>query len=289
MKCKLPAVVAFAFFFFSAIPSSAQHGGGGHASGGFSGHSFGHSAGHVRGHLFGHSSGSHPDGKGKGSVRGQENSEEPPLAGAVMEHGKAVQMPGPIGLVVPSQRSLHRAAILESGFARRNGVFPLRNNFGLCASFAEFPERRFYLRGDFDCFADGFFFDPFFISGLIPEVFGAGEFSGIVGGFDSVHAAQGSVAANAEEGEQLPEEGYSLPEESKPRTEKPLTLLQLTDGSMYGVIEYWVESGRLHYIANYGGENSLPLARIDMEQTAELNASQGVEFVLRPKLPANPQ
>jgi hypothetical protein len=66
-----------------------------------------------------------------------------------------------------------------------------------------------------------------------------------------------------------------------------MTLLQLRDGSMYGLTQYWVEGDNLHYFTTYGGENSVPIQRIDFEETVRLNADRGVDFVLRPK-PATP-
>jgi len=87
-------------------------------------------------------------------------------------------------------------------------------------------------------------------------------------------------------------EAYQGAEESQPADEpaapqpkaaRPLTLLQLKDGSMYGLTDYWLEDGRLRYRTSYGGENSVPLEQIDFDQTVKLNAERGVELVLRPK------
>jgi hypothetical protein len=69
-------------------------------------------------------------------------------------------------------------------------------------------------------------------------------------------------------------------------SEPPVTLLQLRDGSMYGLVDYWVEDGQLHYKTSYGVQNSIELDRIDLEQTVRLNADRGVQFVLRPKHPS---
>jgi len=88
-------------------------------------------------------------------------------------------------------------------------------------------------------------------------------------------------------------ESYTVSAESQPpgepaqsegeRASPPLTLLQLKDGSMYGLTDYWLEDGKLHYFTSYGGENSLPIERIDLDRTVQLNWERGVEFVLRPK------
>jgi hypothetical protein len=65
----------------------------------------------------------------------------------------------------------------------------------------------------------------------------------------------------------------------------PITLLQLRDGSMYGLTDYWVEGGELHYRTTYGGENSLPFERIDFAKTVQLNTDRDVPFVLPPQGP----
>ena len=54
---------------------------------------------------------------------------------------------------------------------------------------------------------------------------------------------------------------------------------------MYGLVAYWVEDGQLHYTTTYGGQNSLELDRIDLEQTVQLNAERGIQFVLHPNTP----
>jgi hypothetical protein len=77
-----------------------------------------------------------------------------------------------------------------------------------------------------------------------------------------------------------PDENSS--DESKD-AEPPDTLLQLKDGSMYGLTAYWVEGGELHYVTNYGGANAIPLDRIDLAKTVQLNASRGQAFVLQEK------
>jgi hypothetical protein len=72
---------------------------------------------------------------------------------------------------------------------------------------------------------------------------------------------------------------------NKAKSEQPVTLLQLRDGSMYGLVDYWVEDGQLHYTTTYGGQNSLELDRIDLEKTVQLNAERGIQFVLHPNTP----
>ena len=64
---------------------------------------------------------------------------------------------------------------------------------------------------------------------------------------------------------------------------------------MYGVVDYWLDHGVLHYIASYGGENSVPLESVNLDKTVELNSLTGIGFVLRnspavpPSLVPSPQ
>ena len=61
-----------------------------------------------------------------------------------------------------------------------------------------------------------------------------------------------------------------------------VTVLYLKDGSGFGVIDYWLEGGRLHYVTTYGGANAMDMDDLDTQQTVDENAKQGVTFTLRP-------
>jgi hypothetical protein len=61
---------------------------------------------------------------------------------------------------------------------------------------------------------------------------------------------------------------------------RPITLLQLRDGSMYGLTDYWAKDGELHYTTTYGGQDSVPFERIDLEKTLQLDTDRGVPIVL---------
>jgi hypothetical protein len=63
---------------------------------------------------------------------------------------------------------------------------------------------------------------------------------------------------------------------------KPDTLIYLKDGSSYEVMSYWLDNGQLHYITNYGGENSLDMNQLDLQRTVDENAQRGANFTLRP-------
>ncbi len=77
--------------------------------------------------------------------------------------------------------------------------------------------------------------------------------------------------------------GRTTPSPNGMKAERPITFLQLRDGSMYGLTDYWVSDGELDYTTTYGGQNSLPFERIDLEKTVQLNADRHVPFVLLPQ------
>lgn len=250
---------------------SGGHGSGGHgASGGHGGHggfSSGRGAGHAVGHSLGHFFGRQSKGAGP--------SGETDIA----QH----QSPGTVS--AGSQRFHHRH-INDFPFGDRFLQFHNRHGFGFdgCGGFG-FPRRGFFFGGDFSCFGGGFLFDPFF----------NGEFSDSFGPSDSTTAAlaaeAGAEAAEQDNGAEIVGESSAvqegsrgvlgLPEETK--SEHPVTLLQLRDGSMYGLTDYWVDGQQLHYRTTYGGENSIGLESVDLEKTAQLNADRGVVFDLQAK------
>ncbi len=67
----------------------------------------------------------------------------------------------------------------------------------------------------------------------------------------------------------------------------PLTVIYLRDGSSYEVTDYWLSDNKLHYVTNYGGENSVTLNQIDAQRTVDANAAHGVNFTLHPAPPAS--
>jgi len=67
----------------------------------------------------------------------------------------------------------------------------------------------------------------------------------------------------------------------------PVTVIYLQDGSSYEVTDYWLSDNQLHYVTNYGGENSVSLSQIDVQRTVDANAAQGVNFTLHPAPPAS--
>jgi hypothetical protein len=66
----------------------------------------------------------------------------------------------------------------------------------------------------------------------------------------------------------------------------PRTLIYLQDGSSYEMTDYWFANNKLHYVTNYGGENSVDLKQIDLQRTVDANAARGIDFTLHPAPPA---
>jgi hypothetical protein len=59
-------------------------------------------------------------------------------------------------------------------------------------------------------------------------------------------------------------------------------VLFLKDGTVYAISDYWIADNKLHYVTNYGGENSIPLDQLDMQRTVDTNAKRGINITLRP-------
>jgi hypothetical protein len=216
-------------------------------------------------------------------------------------HGKVVQLPGPQIVSAPARFRVHHRPLNDFPFGDGILFFPPRPGFGLggCADFG-FPRQRFSFHDDFNCFAGGFLFDPFFIAEFSGSFFGSpaflpfndqrldyvpddstaapppkaslGQPSGSADLTGNGGSTQNAATNNAAPGDEA-------------KSEQPVTLLQLRNGSMYGLVYYWVEDGQLHYTTTYGGRDCLELDRIDLEKTIQLNAERGIRFVLRSKTP----
>ena len=59
-----------------------------------------------------------------------------------------------------------------------------------------------------------------------------------------------------------------------------MPVIWLKDGYSYELADYWVQDGQFHYRTSYGGENSVPLDRIDLARTGEDNSQRGANFKL---------
>ena len=81
-------------------------------------------------------------------------------------------------------------------------------------------------------------------------------------------------------------EGGAAP--SAPAPPSASTAIFLKDGTSFAVLSYWLDSGKLHYITNYGGESALDMSQLDLQRTVDENARTGVAFTLKPAAPVAP-
>ena len=109
------------------------------------------------------------------------------------------------------------------------------------------------------------------------------------GGYYSVGWDNGAPSDNEEtSNEPTPSTWQNPPEEQNSENAAasiPHTLIYLQDGTSYEVTDYWLSDNKLHYVTNYGGENSVDISRVDMQRTVDANAARGVEFTLHPAPP----
>lgn len=282
-------IVGLGVLALVAVPAAAQRGGfSGHASGHASGHFSGRSGGHGGGSFFGHFSGGRSG-----------RSAATPIMGMQMARGGRVPVyvgprpalrsrfgpptSRPIGALAPApfQRFHH--------FHRFHHFAGFFGGFGapFCEPFwrRSFFSSPFFFNNGFPCFGTGFidsgffFWDQSAFAGadwmawdaanaprLNPEQIAPNEMQDSVDGDSAILSAEEFAASERE---------------AKPAP--PVTLLELEDGSMYGLTDYWVEGGELHYVTDYGGKNAVPLERINLEKTVQLNAEKGLPFILRSK------
>jgi hypothetical protein len=249
---QLIAVVGVSLFL--APWSYAQHGGG-HMGGGFSGHgilSSGHSSG--RDHS------SHSTSRFVSGIRHivpgfwrSPKSAAPfsdSLAAVRVARGDPLRRPI-IGIRPPAPLFLRRPPF-------RNPCF----GHAFCAGFG---------------FESPLFCDPLLGFGRCFPFFGLTF--GFQGDFLATGAETQDVASSASDLSSTPT--VSSTDGAEPN--HPITLLQLKNGWMYGLTDYWVEGDNLHYVTNYGGQNSVPLDLIDRPTTIRLNSERGVEFSLHTK------
>jgi hypothetical protein len=275
--------------FWAVMTPEASAGPGGHGGGG----------GHGSGHGGGHSSSGHGSGHAKGAGVGHS------IAHFFGWHGKSVGSQQPVTsaaltdhTMVPQSSRVAFSSMAGSLHRRKGEAFifgqpillPHRRSFGFggCAAYGS-PANSFFFGNGFNCFNGGiFFFDPFLFGFESSSWYGSPGWSGDA----SIVPTEAPLPVSAAESDSVDRnssnaEGNEGKDYAKDKS--PVTLLQLRDGSMYGLTEYWVEGDELHYFTTYGGEDSVPLGHIDFEKTIKLNADRGVEFVLRPKPAAAPR
>jgi hypothetical protein len=250
------------------------NGPGGHSSRGSSSkhsssQSMGHSIGHSFAHFFGH--------RGQGPSAAASTTIPP-------ERGRVSALPESV-LRVPDRHPRDRfVSRPPNGFCLRRRAL----GSGECLDGWFGHSLRFGDSGN--CSSDGFFFDPFFFGWFSGSPSYGSEFGGIWfrGGTGPDSAVWSPAEPNTAYQRTISDSANETPNPSDSTTSSrngvkagsSITLLQLRDGSMYGLTDYWVKDGELHYKTTYGGENSLPFERIDFAKTVQLNADRDAPFVL---------
>lgn len=228
--------------------SCAQHGGG-HMGGGFSGRGFsGHSS--VR------SGSSHSSSRFVSGFRhivpipGRWRSPKPfaPSTDSLAAVGRGEPPRRPIIGTHPPVPPFPRPPFPNSCFS-----LAFCSGFGFAFGSPLFCDSLFRFGGCFRFFGLTFDFqDDFFSAGAEPHAVASG-------------------------GSDL---GSTPSESTKNDAFHTITLLQLKNGWMYGLTDYWIEGNDLHYVTNYGGRNSVPLDQIDLATSFRLNTERGVELSL---------
>jgi hypothetical protein len=115
-----------------------------------------------------------------------------------------------------------------------------------------------------------------------------GYWNGYNSDYDTNNDAGVDLTETPQGVEQAPQEPPSVyvpaPETSpeKVENEKALVVLYMKTGTVYAVKDYWIADGKLHYKPSYGGENTIEMDDLDLQQTVDVNAKGGVSFTLRP-------
>ncbi len=164
-------------------------------------------------------------------------------------------------------------------FLFRNGFFTepfFGAGFGFfpCSQFGFWAQDPFFA-DQLNCWGDPFFFGSGFATYGFP--YGPYLAPPYYAPYSNADTPSSSTEPSASEAKPL----TSSKEAPKPT----VTWLQTKEGEIFGLTDYWADDGRLYYVTDYGAKNSIPLDQIDLDKTVELNAKQGVEFVLRRKPP----
>jgi hypothetical protein len=185
-----------------------------------------------------------------------------------------------------------------------------------------FPPAFFFSSPIFGLYGPGFGCDPSWVTpfgcnGLYPGFYGGyntlgfgggygydgGGYGGAGYGYDNGYYAppnfdvappngadEGASQEPAPSEWQNPPADNSSPDNSGVENAAPApdTIIYLKDGTSFGVKNYWVADGQLHYITSYGGENAVDLGAFDLERTTDENAKQGIAITLHPAPEAPP-
>ncbi|HEU5411422.1 MAG TPA: hypothetical protein VFU57_10410, partial [Candidatus Acidoferrales bacterium] len=62
-----------------------------------------------------------------------------------------------------------------------------------------------------------------------------------------------------------------------------VTEIVTTDDLVFGVTSYWIQDNQLCYVTTYKIKNCIPMSRVDLQKTVDMNYKRGVKFTLAPK------
>ena len=67
-----------------------------------------------------------------------------------------------------------------------------------------------------------------------------------------------------------------------------VTEIVTTDDLVFGVTSYWMQDNQLCYVTTYKIKNCIPMTRVDLQKTVDMNYKRGVKFTLTPEAPSPP-
>lgn len=98
-------------------------------------------------------------------------------------------------------------------------------------------------------------------------------------------------AATTESQPVMQQASYSAPAVTTGQvtSETPLTIVALKGGAAFLAREYWVQNGQMICVSEDGEQKTLPLEKIDLYQTTQVNRERKVDFVLQSRDAATEQ
>ncbi|MGA8142935.1 MAG: hypothetical protein WB987_03475 [Candidatus Acidiferrales bacterium] len=180
-----------------------------------------------------------------------------------------------------------------------HGTFAGARSMPLPPHIGPFPPRRFqpvflFGGGCFNGFFPGFCGSGFFLgSGFWGYGWGCDPFWGCNVGYNTGYYNGGSYGdvIYESDAEVAPSQEFNpnryaySPEEASGAdnaANSPEVVLFLKDGTVYALTDYWIADGKLYYVTNYGGENSIELDQIDMQTSVDVNHKRGIDITLKP-------
>jgi hypothetical protein len=177
--------------------------------------------------------------------------------------------------------------VIQPGVTSPPHVWPPRKNAPR-SSYGRFGFSGFGFGCPFLDFGFGPDCNPFWLE---LEAFGCdtfGYWNGYNAGYNVDYDAgvdQTDVLPSVEQSSQEPPSAYVPGPENSPeenQTGEVSVVLYMKSGAAYEARDYWIADGKLHYRPSYGGENTIEMDELDLQQTVDANAKRGVDFTLKP-------